>query len=90
MKSFSMHSVVKIGLKPLSTKATNVCQPHDEKLKLFCINSICRKPICVLCATHGEHKGHETRLINDVVNEERKSVEAKIKLLDLLLDLFQF
>ena len=45
-----------------TTVATLLCSIHGEKMRLFCVNSSCRTAVCVLCSSHGDHKGHECKV----------------------------
>lgn len=68
---FSGHNRLPISLKPISESK---CPIHDEKLKLYCYNEDCCKTVCVLCFTHGEHKDHDCKLLEDVVIPDMKSI----------------
>ena len=61
-KLMAKHSRVPIEAKA-TTVAVILCSVHEEKMKLFCVNPACRVPVCVLCSTHGDHKGHECKVL---------------------------
>jgi hypothetical protein len=73
-RTFSTHSIVDIGAKK---SPTPVCSSHGgKKMKLFCVS--CSETACSLCASHGQHKGHECKLIQEVAASKRKLVESAV------------
>jgi hypothetical protein len=55
-----------------------MCKIHGtEVLKLFCIETECRKPVCVLCA-FSDHRKHDCRVIEDVVTIEKGTLNDRI------------
>ena len=57
------------GFKPSSgeEQKVNVCAQHGEKLQLFCEKDMVA--ICWLCERSQDHHGHQTALIEEVVNK---------------------
>jgi hypothetical protein len=41
-------------------------------LVILCLDSV---PVCGLCASHGEHQGHVTRIVKDVVESEKHALD---------------
>jgi hypothetical protein len=80
-RAFSTHSRVPTDLKHKFTTSV-FCEKHNEHLKLFCLKNECRKPVCILCTTHGDHTGHASKLIGDVLFDEKNRLEAKVKSLE--------
>ena len=54
------------------------CKKHKETEKLFCRAEDCRKPICATCK-RAFHKEHDVVDIVDEVQENQKSLLAKVE-----------
>lgn len=75
---FASHQRVTLAARP---PPVLMCKTHtDEKMKLFCTNTRtgCRVPVCGLCASHGVHRGHDCRIIADVVEDLKRDFTATI------------
>jgi hypothetical protein len=69
------HERLHISLKP---SPPHMCKVHEgEVVKLFCTESECREPVCVLCG-FGAHQKHSCRVIEDVVTLEKKYLNTHI------------
>lgn len=53
------------------------CARHGEKLQLFCKKDM--MPICWLCERSQEHRGHQTVLIEEVVQEYKEKLQAALQ-----------
>lgn len=53
------------------------CARHREKLQLFCKKDM--MPICWLCERSQEHRGHQTVLIEEVVQEYKEKLQAALQ-----------
>ncbi|XP_006870391.1 PREDICTED: tripartite motif-containing protein 5-like [Chrysochloris asiatica] len=56
---------------------TDVCERHGEKLLLFCQKD--EMVICWLCERSQEHKGHQTFLVEEVVQHYQANFKAALK-----------
>ncbi|XP_006870390.1 PREDICTED: tripartite motif-containing protein 5-like [Chrysochloris asiatica] len=56
---------------------TDVCERHGEKLLLFCQKD--EMVICWLCERSQEHKGHQTFLVEEVVQHYQANVKAALE-----------
>jgi hypothetical protein len=80
LRVFSTHSRVPIDEKSRDPASQMFCSIHpSEPLRLFCMDDDCRVPSCFLCATHGQHKGHNLVLIDEAVPGQKETF-AKVPL----------
>ena len=47
---------------------------------LYCLD--CGKPICFICSSHGDHKGHNTAVLSELVSDEKIKLQRKASLCD--------
>ncbi|XP_015279148.1 PREDICTED: E3 ubiquitin-protein ligase TRIM39-like [Gekko japonicus] len=57
-----------------------VCERHQEPLKLFCRDD--EVPICVVCDRSKEHRGHNIATVEDVAQEYKEKIKAHVKSLE--------
>ena len=55
-----------------------VCIEHKKEKNLYCTESDCEIPICVLCLKD-EHKNHEFGDLDEVMSERRKTLLANVQ-----------
>ena len=55
-----------------------LCEEHRKELILFCNETECKKPICLVCLKRF-HKRHE---VVDIVDEKRESLKKKISFIE--------
>ncbi|XP_029440554.1 E3 ubiquitin-protein ligase TRIM39-like isoform X1 [Rhinatrema bivittatum] len=55
----------------------NVCEKHQEKLKLFCEED--KKPICVVCDRSRDHKSHTVIPIAEAVQEYKEKLKIFVE-----------
>ena len=73
-RTFSTRSIVDVCDKKFPTPT---CSSHGgKKMKLFRVS--CSEAVCSLCASHGLHKGHDCKIIQEVAASKRKLIEAAI------------
>lgn len=72
------------GEESLSALEAGNCKEHGRKLELVCIDHKCR--ICVSCALFGQHKGHDYRSEEDVLQEVVSRAERLIELFQNIED----
>ena len=63
LKVFAKHSRGALDTKPIHYL---ICKTHQEQMKIYCS---CNMPVCALCISHGAHKGHDSKLLTDAVEE---------------------
>ncbi|XP_078540271.1 E3 ubiquitin-protein ligase TRIM39-like [Lissotriton helveticus] len=51
----------------------NICEKHEERLKLFCENDL--KMICLVCRESTEHKTHSTSPIDEAAEEYKGKLQ---------------
>lgn len=77
----SLHRLSRKGIEEsLPVIDNGICKEHERKLELVCMDHKCR--ICVSCALFGQHKGHDYRTEEAVIQEIATKAES-------LIDLFQ-
>nr|XP_033781021.1 E3 ubiquitin-protein ligase TRIM39-like [Geotrypetes seraphini] len=54
------------------TKEENLCQEHEERLKLFCEKD--QKAICVICRESRDHRSHTVIPIKEAVQEYKENI----------------
>ena len=59
-------------------KPEDMCEEHSRKLEIICIQD--RMRICSTCALFGQHKGHDVRMEQEVVNELTVRTELLIEM----------
>ncbi|XP_029448594.1 tripartite motif-containing protein 52-like, partial [Rhinatrema bivittatum] len=57
----------KLCLSSVRQKEENLCEEHEEKLKLFCEED--QRPICVICRESQDHRSHTVTPIQEAVQE---------------------
>ncbi|XP_067400667.1 E3 ubiquitin-protein ligase TRIM39-like isoform X1 [Emydura macquarii macquarii] len=73
-----------LGLKPGKAQQENLCETHEEKLKLFCEED--QTPICVVCDKSKEHRAHTVVPIEEAAQEYRVKLQAALSPLRQELD----
>jgi len=57
-----------------SDSSVNYCRIHREPMKIFCETD--NTTICIYCQLHGDHKGHNCVLIDDIATLKRESLHG--------------
>nr|XP_033780088.1 E3 ubiquitin-protein ligase TRIM39-like isoform X2 [Geotrypetes seraphini] len=57
---------------PQCTKEENLCQEHEERLKLFCEED--QRAICVVCDRSRDHRSHTVIPIEEAVQEYKEKI----------------
>lgn len=50
-----------------------MCRVHKRPLEVVCFN--CKVKICTNCALFGEHKGHEIKPVEEVIDDVTEKAE---------------
>ncbi|XP_030053393.1 E3 ubiquitin-protein ligase TRIM39 [Microcaecilia unicolor] len=58
-------------------QAENLCEKHEEKLKLFCTEE--EKAICVICKEGKDHRSHSVVPIEEAVQEYKEKYEIHLE-----------
>ncbi|KAG7456889.1 hypothetical protein MATL_G00240700 [Megalops atlanticus] len=58
-------------------KPEELCGVHGEKLRLFCLKD--RTPICLVCQTAKNHKGHDCCPIEEAVEDRKEELTSALK-----------
>ncbi|XP_030045185.1 E3 ubiquitin-protein ligase TRIM39-like isoform X3 [Microcaecilia unicolor] len=58
-------------------KEENLCEEHEEKLKLFCEED--QKMICIICRESRDHKSHTVIPIKEAVQEYKEKLEMHLE-----------
>ncbi|XP_030055760.1 E3 ubiquitin-protein ligase TRIM39-like isoform X1 [Microcaecilia unicolor] len=70
-------------------KEENLCEEHEEKLKLFCEED--QKMICIICRESRDHRSHTVIPIKEAVQEYKEKLKMHLKpLRKNLEDLLKF
>ncbi|XP_029461563.1 E3 ubiquitin-protein ligase TRIM39-like isoform X1 [Rhinatrema bivittatum] len=64
----------KLCQNPAQLKEKNLCEGHEEKLKLFCVED--QKPICVVCNKSQDHRSHTVIPREEAVQEYKKKFQT--------------
>ncbi|KAJ8011098.1 hypothetical protein DPEC_G00054660 [Dallia pectoralis] len=65
--------------KRCKTSPETLCHLHCEKFKLFCLDD--NQPICVVCRDSRNHKGHNCRPVDEMVQDCKVDLNNSKKLL---------
>ncbi|XP_029441876.1 E3 ubiquitin-protein ligase TRIM39-like [Rhinatrema bivittatum] len=65
----------KLSESSVREKEENLCEEHEEKLKLFCEED--QRPICVICRESRDHRSHTVIPIQEAVQEYKSQTEIK-------------
>ncbi|XP_054555463.1 tripartite motif-containing protein 5-like [Talpa occidentalis] len=66
-----------VKLNPEGEQKKELCVRHGEKLLLFCKQD--GQVICWLCEWSQEHHGHQTCLIEEIVQEKKEKLQGALK-----------
>ncbi|XP_030055802.1 E3 ubiquitin-protein ligase TRIM39-like [Microcaecilia unicolor] len=81
--------VKKLSQTSVRPKEENLCEEHEEKLKLFCEED--QKMICLICRESRDHKSHTVIPIKEAVQEYKEKLKMHLKpLRKNLEDLLKF
>lgn len=67
--------------------AEELCPKHKRKLEIICIDD--RVRVCANCALFGEHKGHEVRQEDEVIDEITRTGELLMTMYQVVTELGQ-
>ena len=73
--------------QPMHNPAEELCPKHNRKLEIICIDD--RVRVCANCALFGEHKGHEVRQEDEVIDEITRTGELLMTMYQVVEDLGQ-
>uniref|UniRef100_A0A3Q2EEM0 Tripartite motif containing 35-12 n=1 Tax=Cyprinodon variegatus TaxID=28743 RepID=A0A3Q2EEM0_CYPVA len=59
-----------------AAECEDVCQLHQEKLKLFCLDH--QEPACLICRDSTLHSSHTFRPINEVAEDRRQELKTSL------------
>ncbi|XP_078497909.1 E3 ubiquitin-protein ligase TRIM39-like [Lissotriton helveticus] len=68
-----------IHLPPVKTSEENLCEKHEEKLRLFCAED--QRMICLVCRESNEHKTHSESPVEVVAKEHKVKLQEWLRLL---------
>ncbi|XP_030055660.1 E3 ubiquitin-protein ligase TRIM39-like isoform X1 [Microcaecilia unicolor] len=81
--------VKKLSQTSVRPKEENLCEEHEEKLKLFCEED--QRAICVVCDRSRDHRSHTVIPIKEAVQEYKEKLKMHLKpLRKNLEDLLKF
>ncbi|XP_030055654.1 E3 ubiquitin-protein ligase TRIM39-like isoform X3 [Microcaecilia unicolor] len=81
--------VKKLSHTSVRPKEENLCEEHEEKLKLFCEED--QRAICVVCDRSRDHRSHTVIPIKEAVQEYKEKLKMHLKpLRKNLEDLLKF
>ncbi|XP_030055673.1 E3 ubiquitin-protein ligase TRIM39-like isoform X1 [Microcaecilia unicolor] len=69
--------VKKLSQTSARPKEENLCEEHEEKLKLFCEED--QKIICLICRESRDHKSHTVIPIKEAVQEYKEKLKMHLK-----------
>ncbi|XP_030055777.1 E3 ubiquitin-protein ligase TRIM39-like isoform X2 [Microcaecilia unicolor] len=79
----------KLSETSVRPKEENLCEEHEEKLKLFCEED--QKMICLICTESRDHRSHTVIPIKEAVQEYKEKLKMHLKpLRKNLEDLLKF
>ncbi|XP_044839059.1 E3 ubiquitin-protein ligase TRIM39-like [Mauremys mutica] len=67
---------VKLGLKPGKGQKEELCEKHEERLKLFCEND--GETICWVCEKSRDHKSHTVVPIEEAAQEYKEKLQGAL------------
>ncbi|XP_069086473.1 E3 ubiquitin-protein ligase TRIM39-like isoform X1 [Pleurodeles waltl] len=70
-------SIQQLQMSPRHAVDANICQEHEETLKLFCHDDL--TPICVVCDRSVRHRTHNVLPINEAVVEYKESFKRLLE-----------
>ncbi|XP_076028187.1 nuclear factor 7, brain-like [Genypterus blacodes] len=70
-----------------SSDSEHLCNLHNEKLKLFCLDH--QQPVCVVCRDSLKHSTHSFRPIDEAAQKGKQELQASLKKLKEKLKLFE-
>ncbi|XP_078497908.1 E3 ubiquitin-protein ligase TRIM39-like [Lissotriton helveticus] len=68
-----------LHLPPVKPREENLCEKHDEKLRLFCAED--QRLICWVCRESKEHKTHSASPIEEAAEEHKVNLQEWLRLL---------
>ncbi|XP_078497895.1 E3 ubiquitin-protein ligase TRIM39-like [Lissotriton helveticus] len=68
-----------LHLPPVKPQGENLCEKHEEKLKLFCAED--QRMICVVCRESNEHKTHSVTPVEEAAEEYKVKLQDCLRLL---------
>jgi hypothetical protein len=75
---FNKHIKTEINNSKSNLKVEEMCKIHEDQKKIiFCKDD--NVECCLFCANFGEHKGHNTVLINDLILKEKENQNLILK-----------
>ncbi|XP_029448597.1 E3 ubiquitin-protein ligase TRIM41-like [Rhinatrema bivittatum] len=69
--------VKKLSESSVRQKEENLCEEHEEKLKLFCEED--QRPICVICRESRDHRYHTVTPIQEAVQEYKNKIQKQLE-----------
>ncbi|XP_029442732.1 E3 ubiquitin-protein ligase TRIM39-like [Rhinatrema bivittatum] len=69
--------VKKLSESSVRQKEENLCEEHEEKLKLFCEED--QRPICLVCDRSRDHKSHTVIPIQEAAQEYKKKIQMHLE-----------
>uniref|UniRef100_UPI00398EF577 zinc-binding protein A33-like n=1 Tax=Pristiophorus japonicus TaxID=55135 RepID=UPI00398EF577 len=76
-----VHTIREMTLNLSKEKATDYCEKHDEKIKMFCEDD--QSAICLICTTSRDHANHTVRPLQEaaeVCQEKLKGVRESLQI----------
>lgn len=67
--------------------AQDMCQIHNKPIEIICID--CKERICSNCALFGNHKGHDIRMEQEVLDEINLRTECLMEMYQIVDDTAQ-
>ena len=61
----------------------SLCSKHQRPLEVLCLQDKCK--VCTQCALFGEHKNHEIKNEEEIMNEVKLRAEIYVDLFELLV-----
>ncbi|XP_030055793.1 E3 ubiquitin-protein ligase TRIM39-like [Microcaecilia unicolor] len=69
--------VKKLSQTSVRPKEENLCEKHEEKLKLFCQED--QRAICLVCDRSRDHRSHTVIPIEDAVQEYKEKLKMRLE-----------
>ncbi|XP_078497891.1 E3 ubiquitin-protein ligase TRIM39-like [Lissotriton helveticus] len=66
-------------LPPVKPQGENLCEKHEEKLRLFCAED--QRLICLVCRESNEHKTHSVTPVEEAAEEYKVKLQEWLRLL---------
>ncbi|XP_078497924.1 E3 ubiquitin-protein ligase TRIM11-like [Lissotriton helveticus] len=70
-----------LHLPPVKPPEENLCEKHDEKLRLFCAED--QRMICLVCRESKEHKTHSVTPVEEAAEEHKVKLQEWWRLLKI-------